>query len=101
MNKRLEYLRRRRKLLVAQAAAQRSEVAVIKADLQPRLRFVEMGFAIVQAIRFLPELTTVSATMMLPAPKNRLLRWGSRLFTVWEVFSLVRKQWVTIKKTRQ
>ena len=78
MNKRLEYLRRRRKLLVAQAAAQRSEVAVIKADL-----------------------TTVSATMMLPAPKNRLLRWGSRIFTVWEVFSLVRKQWVTIKKTRQ
>ena len=101
MNKRLEYLRRRRKLLVSQAAVQRSEVAVIAEELQPRLRFVEMGFAVVQAIRFHPALATVSATLMLPAPKNKLLRWGSRVFTVWEVFSLARKQWLTFRKTPQ
>jgi len=97
MTSRLEYLRQRRKLLISEAAAQRSEVSFIATDLQQHLRFVDMGFAIVQAIRFHPALAASSATLLLPTPRNKLLRWSSRLFTVWEVFTLVRKQWRDIR----
>jgi len=93
MNARIENLRRRRQLLISQAAAQRSEVSFIKTNLQHRLRVVDFTFSLVQAIRVHPALTTASVTTLLPPPKNKLLRWGSRLFTVWEIFSVVRRQW--------
>lgn len=93
MTSRLEQLRRRRKLLISEAAAQRSEVSFIATNLQQHLRFVDMGFAIVQAIRIHPAFAASTATLLLPTPRNKLLRWSSRLFTVWEVFTLVRKQW--------
>ncbi len=93
MNARVEYLRRRRELLVSQAAAQRSEVSFVALHLQKRLRLVDMGFAIVQAMRIHPMLAVASATLLLPTPRNKLLFWPSRLFTAWELFRLVRKQW--------
>jgi len=97
MTSRVEQLRIRRKLLVSEAAAQRSEVSFIATNLQQHLRFVDMGFAIVQAIRFHPAFAASTATLLLPTPRNKLLRWSSRLFTVWEVFTLVRKQWRAIR----
>lgn len=92
MNARMEYLRRRREFLVSQAAAQRSEVTYIALHLQKRLRLVDMGFAIVKTVRIHPILAVASATLLLPASRNKLLFWTSRLFTAWKLFSLVRKQ---------
>ena len=65
MNSRVEYLRRRRESLVAQAAVQRSEVSSIALHLQQRLWPVDMGFAIVQAMREHPLLSVASATLLL------------------------------------
>ena len=100
MNERLDYLRRRRQLLVSQSAAQRSEVSFVSMNLQQHLRYVDMGFAIVKAIRIHPAMVAASATMLLPSPRNKLLRWSSRLFTAWEIFGLVREQWYSVKKQK-
>ncbi len=97
MNARIKYLRRRRQLLVSQAAAQRSEVSFISMQLKQRMQLVDTGFAIVQAIRIHPGLATVSASLLLLAPRNKLLLWSGRLFTSWEVFVLVRRQWRAIR----
>jgi len=98
MKARLEYLRRQRELLVSQAAAQRSEVSYIASHLQKRLWLVDTGFAIVRAIRIHPVLAVASTTLLLPASRNKLLFWTSRLFTAWEMFNLVRKQWSAVSR---
>jgi len=93
MNARLEFLRRRRELLVLQAAAQRSEVSYAASHLQKRLWLLDIGFAIVQAVRIHPLLAVTSATLLLRTPRNTLLLWTGRLLTAWELFGAVRKQW--------
>ena len=93
MRARLAYLRRRRGLLVSMAEAQRTELSFSTRDLQHHLRFVDMGFSLVQVIRKHPALSIASASLLLPTSSNKLLLWGSRLFTSWEVISLVRRQW--------
>jgi hypothetical protein len=93
MKSRAEYLRRRRELLISQAAAQRGEVSCISSELQHDLRFVDMGFSIVQAVRAYPGLIAASATLLMPAPRNKILRWSGRLFAVWELGALVLMQW--------
>lgn len=93
MMKRLVYLKRRRALLVSQAAVQRSELTLVTQDLQEHLRPVDMGFAIVKAIREHPALTLASATLLFPSRQNKLIIWSRRLFTSWELFTLLRKQW--------
>lgn len=93
MNARMEFLRRRREFLVSQAAAQRSEASYVASHLQKRLRLLDIGFAVVQAVRIHPLLAVTSATLLLRTPRNRMLLWASRLFTAWELFEAVRKQW--------
>lgn len=89
----MKFLRRRREFLVSQAAAQRNEVAYVASHLQKRLRLLDMGFAIVQAVRIHPLLAVTGATLLLRAPRNKLLLWASRLLTARELFEAVRKQW--------
>ncbi len=93
MSVRLEYLRRRRELLVLQAAAQRSEVSYVAIQLKKRLRLVDIGLAIVATLRHHPVLAMASTSLLLPAPRNKLLLWTSRLFTAWELFSVARTRW--------
>ncbi len=93
MSARREFLRRRREFLVSQATAQRSELSYVASHLQKRLWLVDMGFAIVQAVRIHPVLAVTGATLLLRAPRNKLLLWVSRLLTARELFEAVRKQW--------
>lgn len=93
MNTRVEYLRRRRELLVSQAAAQRSEVSFVALHLQKRLRLVDTGVAIIQAMRVHPVLAVASATLLLPTPRHKILFLPSRLITAWKFFGLIRKLW--------
>ena len=95
MKARLDYLKRRRALLISQAAAQRTSLPFSAQDLQHHLRFIDMGFSLVQVIRKHPALTVASTTLLLPRGRNKFLLWSSRLLTSWEVFALVRKQWRT------
>jgi hypothetical protein len=100
MKARVEYLRRRRESLVAQAAMQRNEVPSIAAQLQKSLWPVDMVFAILQSIRVHPLLAVASSTLMLSDSRRKLLLWSSRLFTAWELFNLVRKQWPAAKQKK-
>ena len=93
MKSRAEYLRRRRELLISQAAAQRSEVSLISSELQQDLRFIDAGIAIVQTVRTYSGLIAASATMLLPAPRNKILLWSGRVFTAWGLGVLVIRQW--------
>ncbi len=92
MNARLKYLKKRRELLVSRAAVQRSKVSHIATNLQQRLWFVDMGIGVVQGLRNQPSLAAASASFLLPASKHKWLIWGGRLFTAWELYTLVREQ---------
>jgi hypothetical protein len=81
MRKRLIFLKRRRALLVSQAAVQCSELSLIAQDLQQHLVLVDMSLAIVKVIREHPVLTLASASLLFPARENKILIWGERLFT--------------------
>ena len=93
MSARMKFLRRRREFLVSQAAAQRSEVSYVASHLQKRLRLLDMGYAIVRAVRIHPLLAVTGATLLLRTPRNKLLLWAGQMFTAWELFEAVRKQW--------
>jgi len=93
MRARLAYLQQRRALLVSRAAAQRTEFNHSALGLQHHLRYVDMGISLVQIMRKHPALSIAGATLLLPTPRSKLLIWASRLFTSWEVFTLVRSQW--------
>ena len=93
MSARSDHLRRRRELLVSQAAAQRDEVSLAAAQLQQRMRIVDVGFAVGQILRDHPLLALAGTSLLLRAPRNKLVIWMSRVYTGWELFSVVRKQW--------
>lgn len=93
MSGRKDYLRLRREWLVSQAAAQRSEVSYSAAHLQNSLRWVDRGFSIGQTLRTHPVLAMAGATLLLRTTKAKRLLWVGQLFTAWELFSVVRKQW--------
>lgn len=93
MSARKEYLRRRRELLVSQAAAQRSEVSYIASQLQNSLRWVDMGFTVGQTLRTHPVLALAGVSLLLRTTKAKRLLWAGQLFTAWELFNVVRKQW--------
>jgi hypothetical protein len=78
---------------VSLAEAQRTELAFSVLELRDQLRFVDLGFSLVQVIRQHPALSIASATLLLPVARNKLLLWGSKLFAAWELFTLVRRQW--------
>ena len=94
MSARKEYLRRRREWLVSQAAAQRSEVAYIASDLQKSVRWVDIGFAVGKTLRSHPVLAVAGASLLLSTTNTKRLFWAGRLFTVWELFNVMRKQWL-------
>lgn len=95
MNARIESLQRRRQALLLRVAAQRSELSITTKHLRRRLQFVEKVFSIVQALRLHPKLVAASTTLLLPVSRHKLLRWGGRLFTAWQLFTLVRRKWRT------
>jgi hypothetical protein len=93
MNKRLKSLRRRRELLVLRAATQRDEVSSIGAELNERLWPVDLGIGIAHTLRRRPWWAVAGVAMLVAGGRrNRLLRLGARLFTLWELAAVVRKQ---------
>lgn len=93
MSLRSDHLRRRRQLLVARAAAQRDEVGFVAAQLQHRLRIVNLGFSAGQVLRDHPLLALAGTTLLLRTPGGKLVTWLSRVYTGWELLGALRKQW--------
>ena len=93
MNKRLGSLPRRRELLVSRAATQRDEVSSIGAELNERLWPVDLGIGIAHALRRRPWWAVAGVAMLAASGRRkRLLLLGTRLFTLWELAAVVRRQ---------
>ena len=99
MSARSDQLRRRRELLVLRAAAQRDEVSFVAAQLQQRMRILDLGFAVGQILRDHPLLALAGTSLLWRAPRNKLVIWMSRVYTGWELFSVVRQQWAQRGRT--
>lgn len=93
MSARKAYLRRRREWLVSQAAVQRSEITTVAAGLQRSVRWVDTGFAVGQTLRAHPLLAVAGASLLLRVSNSRRLLWAGQLFTAWELFNVLRRQW--------
>lgn len=93
MTRRGAILRRRRELLRARAAAQRDEVSFVAAQLQQRLRIVNLAFSAGQVLRNHPLLALAGTSLLMRAPAGKLIGWISRVYTGWELFGALRKQW--------
>ena len=78
---------------MSQAAAQRSEVAYIASDLQKSLRWVDLGFSVGRALRAHPVLAVAGASLLLRTARTKRLLWAGQLFTAWELFNVVRRQY--------
>lgn len=93
MNKRRRSLQQRRELLVSRAATQRDDVSSIGAELNERLWPVDLGIGIAHALRRRPWWAVVGVAMLVAGGRRkRLLLLGSRLFTLWELAAVVRKE---------
>ena len=94
MNKRQKSLQRRRELLVLRAATQRDEVSSIGAELNERLWPVDLGIGIAHTLRRRPWWAVAGVAMLVVTGgrRKRLLLLGTRLFTLWELATVVRKQ---------
>ena len=93
MSSRKAYLLRRREWLVSQAVVQRSEISYVASELQRSIRWVDMGFAVGQALRTYPLLAITGGSLLLRVSNSRRLLWAGRLFTAWQLFNVVRTQW--------
>lgn len=94
MSKRLRSLQRRRELLVARAATQRDEVSSIGAELNERLWPVDLGIGIAHTLRRRPWWAVAGVAMLVVTGgrRKKLLLLGTRLFTLWELAAVVRKE---------
>jgi hypothetical protein len=93
MSSRKAYLLQRREWLVSQAEFQRSEITSVASELQRSIRWVDMGFALGQALRTHPLLAVAGGSLLLRVSNSRRLLWAGRLFTAWELFNVVHTQW--------
>ena len=93
MSSRKAYLLRRREWLVSQAADQRSEITYVASELQRNIRWIDMGFAVGQALRTHPLLAVAGGSLLLRVSNSKRLFWASQLFTAWELWNVLRSQW--------
>lgn len=94
MNAELAAVVRRRQALVARAAAQRAELAELVARWQQPLRVADAAYRIGRAVRTHQALVTLATTLLVLGPqRHRLLMWAGRLFSLWEIYRVVREQW--------
>jgi hypothetical protein len=94
MSAELTAVMRRRQALVARAAAQRAELAELAARWQQPLRIADAAYRIGRAVRTHQALVTLATTLLVLGPqRHRLLMWAGRLFSVWEIYRVVRQQW--------
>lgn len=83
MNRRLAQIHVRRERLVAKAAAQRDEVALLLAPLAGPLAMADRGVAAAVYVRTHPEIVLIAAAALVVLSPKRALRWARRAFAVW------------------
>jgi hypothetical protein len=90
---RLATLVRKRRTLVARAATQRAELAALVERWRRPLAVADTAFRVGLALRRHPALVAVGVALLAPLRGRSALRWGGRLFTLWELYRALREQW--------
>lgn len=91
MNTRLALIGQRRRLLSAQAAAQRHEIVPLVQPWRAPLAVVDAGLAVARAARRYPFLAVLGVAFLIRAPHRRWGAWAGHLLTVWEIFHSLRQ----------
>lgn len=86
MNTRLAAITRHRAALVAQAAAQRSELGLCLRPWQTSLAFVDRGMALVRQARAHPFALTIGMLLLFRLGRRHWSVWVGRLWTGWRIY---------------
>ncbi len=81
--RRLAQIHARRERLLAKAAAQRDEVALLLAPWHAPLAVADRGVAIAAYVREHPSLVVVAVAALVVLSPKRAFRWARRAFAVW------------------
>ncbi|HSD42684.1 MAG TPA: YqjK-like family protein [Burkholderiales bacterium] len=81
--RRLAQIQARRERLIAKAAAQREEVALLLAPWQAPLAIADKGVAVVAYVRGHPEIVLVAVAAFVVLSPKRAFRWARRAFAAW------------------
>ena len=85
MNKKLVRLAERRSLLIAQAGAQRSALALNFAPWRARLALADRGIAAVRYVRSRPDLLLAAALLLAVLRPRRVGTWMQRGWLAWQI----------------
>jgi hypothetical protein len=81
--RRIAQIHARRERLLARAAAQRDEVALLLAPLRSPLAVADRGILVAQYVRTHPGLVAIAAAVFVVLSPRRAWRWARRAFTIW------------------
>jgi hypothetical protein len=81
--RRLDQIHVRRERLLARAAAQRDELALLLAPLKGPLGLADRGIAAAQYARAHPGLVVIASAIFVVLSPKRAFRWARRAFGVW------------------
>jgi hypothetical protein len=88
MNERLEYIRRRRELLVTRADLQRFDLELQVAPWKKSLRFVDHGVALLRRAREHPTVLALALIVLAFIGRHRLRRVIGLGLSAWRVYRL-------------
>ena len=86
MNAQLTAITRRRAALVAQAAAQRSELGLWVQPWQKPLAFVDQGIALARRVRAHPLALAIGALLLFRLVAGRWSVWAERFWAGWQIY---------------
>jgi hypothetical protein len=81
--RRLAQIHARRERLLARAALQREEVALLLKPWHAPLAVADRGIAVAAYVRAHPSIVIVAVAALVVLSPKRALRWGRRAFAVW------------------
>ncbi len=92
MNKKLARLAERRRLLVAQAAAQRTALAHTMEPWRARLALADRGIAALRYVRSHPALMVGAALLLAALRPRRVGTWLQRGWVMWQIGRSLRRR---------
>jgi hypothetical protein len=81
--RRLDQIHARRDRLLAKAAAQREEVALLLAPLHAPLAVADKGLTVAAYLREHPSIVVVAVAALIVLSPKRAFRWARRAFAAW------------------
>jgi hypothetical protein len=81
--RRLTEIQVRRERLLARAASQRDEFALLLAPWRGPLQIADRGLEAAQYVRAHPSLVAIAAVVLLVLSPRRALRWTKRAYVAW------------------